>query len=189
MYNKFAKSASLVSLGRYIYKRYTLKHIFFSLFLVILGTSHAGFAKDKSYVLEPYKSYKGEWAGTLRTVSGTKDVIRAWEDDPEIPRNIGLRIKVDDGENVEVYFRHGDNSPWVRSDGVITYTPDLLGFHVHIAREGGVWLERVWISVARLKEDSAQITYTRTVHNWKKVEGETAGEFGSIFGIGNAKKI
>ncbi len=67
--------------------------------------------------------------------------------------------------------------------------PDQLGWHIYIAREGGVWLERQWLSVARTKDKEAIITVTRTVHNWYGAEGENLKQHYYVFGAGLLKKI
>lgn len=139
--------------------------------------------------INKYESLEGTWEGNYIVKSAPEELFKALKKDGVLETGIGVKVILKEGEIPEVFYKHTANSSWKESSGEISLVPDKLGFHIYIASEGGVWLERVWLSFARVSEKNMEMTFTRTVHNWHDEGHPDALEFYHVFGSGSANKI
>jgi len=135
-----------------------------------------------------YKPIDGVWEGEYFIKSSPEILTNDFIKDGNKAFRVGLRLSIS-GKQAKVQFQFKPNGTWTESNGAALLIPDQLGWHVLIARNGGAWFERVFISVARLSENEGAVTVTRTVHNWYAVGSSNAPDFYSVFGEGAVKKI
>ena len=91
----------------------------------------------------------------------------------------------------EAPVRHGyfqPDSQWTEVGQEAHLIPDNVGWHVLMANEGGVWLERYFISFSRISEEVADIVVTRTVHTWHVPDGEQGPVTYHVFGAGQVTR-
>ena len=139
--------------------------------------------------IKNYSTIEGTWEGFYHVKSGPDAVFKVLKKDGVLTSGLGVRIIISANTKPKVFFKLTANSDWQESDGNINFVPDQLGWHIYIARDGGVWLERQWLSVARVKDKKAVITVTRTVHNWYGSYNENLLEHYYVFGSGVLNKI
>ncbi|GMM86950.1 hypothetical protein [Pseudoalteromonas sp. MTN2-4] len=138
--------------------------------------------------IKKYSPLLGEWEGKYFIKSAPDELIEIMAKDGSDKTGIGIKIILKE-KSTEVYFKYTSESDWEKSDANIQVVPDKLGWHVYLTREGGNWLERIWLSIARTKEKTGALTVTRTVHNWYNTENSGAPDHYYTFGAGELKKI
>ncbi|MGL6259916.1 hypothetical protein [Vibrio sp. WXL210] len=156
------------------------------LLLVPLSISASEDQKGSSYEkrfleISNYSSVDGVWEGkyTLQHVSQAfLDLVNE-----PINQEIAVRISVQ-RNSAKVEIQRSPGEEWEILDGQTSYLSDTLGWHVIIAREGGVWVERIWYSFSRTQENSGSLAVTRTVHNWYDDGDPKHIEYFSVFGEG-----
>ncbi len=142
---------------------------------------------NKVNELKGYQLIDGVWEGEYFIKSQptilANDLIEAGNKE----FRVGIRITIS-GKQAKAQYKFKPNDDWTESKGAALLIPDQLGCHILIARNGGVWLERVFISIARTSENEGAVTVTRTVHNWYNDGKTTTPDFYTVFGEGLVKK-
>jgi hypothetical protein len=138
--------------------------------------------------IKKYSPIIGEWVGEYLVKSAPKELLEIMIKDGSDKAGIGIKIILKE-KSTEVYFKYTSKTDWKKSDAKIQVVPDKLGWHVYLTKDGGNWLERIWLSIARTEENTGALTVTRTVHNWYNTENSGAPDHYYMFGAGELKKI
>lgn len=146
---------------------------------------------DIAKKIESIKNYSpllGEWEGKFKIENAPEELLKIMAKGGNDNAEVGIKITLKENSS-EVYFKFSSKIEWEKSDAEIQVAMDRLGWHMHLIRAEDIWLERIFISVARLREDMGQLTITRTVHNWFHTEKSDFPEYYFTFGNGELKKI
>jgi hypothetical protein len=146
---------------------------------------------DITKKIESIKNYSplvGEWVGEYFIKSAPDELLEIMAKDGSDKTGIGIKIILKE-KSTDVYFKYTSKTDWEKSDAKIQVVPDKLGWHVYLTRDGGNWLERIWLSIARTEENTGALTVTRTVHNWYNTKNSGAPDHYYMFGAGELKKI
>jgi hypothetical protein len=162
--------------------------IFLSFLTLATETQASAEVERKIEEIKKYSPLIGEWTGEYFIKSGPDELLALMAEDGSDKSGIGIKIILRE-KSTDVYFKYTTAKGWEKSDAQIQVVPDKLGWHIYLTREGGNWLERVWVSIARTKENLGAITVTRTVHNWYNIKGSGAPDHYYTFGAGELKKI
>lgn len=167
---------------------------FLSLFLLLSFSTFAEEAQIDPKVakrIESIKNYSspiGEWSGEYFIKSAPEELLEKIARDGVDKSGIGVKVILRE-KTADVYFKFTPVKGWTKSDAQIQVVPDKLGWQIYLTREGGYWLERIWLSVARTKENVGALTVTRTVHNWYGSGNSEVRNYYYMFGAGELKKI
>jgi len=138
--------------------------------------------------IKKYSSLTGEWVGKYIIKSAPDELLEIMAKNGSDKTGVGIKIILKE-KSAQVYFKYTSKTGWEKSDAKIQIVPDKLGWHMYLTRERGNWLERIWLSIARIEENTGALTVTRTVHNWYNTESSGAPDHYYMFGAGELKKI
>ena len=138
--------------------------------------------------IEGWSSANGTWEGRYAIEAAPPELFELMQDTGEDSSNIGLRLILGDDEAL-VYIRWSPDGEWekIKTDSYVI--PDAIGWHVLMQKEGGVWIERWFLTFMRIKEDVADFVIVRTVHNWYVIEGQDAPVTYHVLGAGRLTRI
>jgi hypothetical protein len=109
------------------------------------------------------------------------------KEEGEDPSRIGIRIVLGEDE-VVVYIQWELDGEWSKIGKESYLIPDSIGMHVITTDKGGVWQERWFLTFIRIEEEVAEITLTRTVHNWYVIKGSGGPKTYYVFGAGQVAR-
>lgn len=143
---------------------------------------------DKLDQIKSYESLAGEWQGEFTIKAFPEELKHYFEETDIVGTVIEIKVILSENELPRFFKKTSSESEWHETDGEVSIDPDILGFHILVKRQGGVWIERELMSFSRLSEKQATMTYTRTVHNWYYEPNAEAPEYYYIFGSGKVVK-
>ncbi|WP_298445749.1 hypothetical protein [uncultured Ferrimonas sp.] len=161
--------------------------LIFSFSATVQGQQVDPLITKKIEQIQSYESVEGTWEGSYAVKSSPQELLDNLNKSGV--SEIGVKVVLFKNSKPKVYFRNTPEEEWAENDGNVNFINDQLGFHIYITRDGGVWLERYWLSFARISERAANMTFTRTVHNWFQEPNIEAPEYYHVFGTGAVKKI
>lgn len=139
--------------------------------------------------IKNYSSAEGIWEGVYHVKHAPEELLETMEDDGSLLSGYGIRLDLKNSENPSLYLKFDSNSSWEKISGEAYYFPDQFGWQFLLDRNSGFWVERYIISVERTAEFKANISFTRTVHNWYIEQGhEYVPRYYSVFGVGEIEK-
>ena len=107
--------------------------------------------------IKAYETLEGVWEGAYVIKSAPRELLNDLAE--QGVKETGVKVVLVKDQLPKVYFKHTSSAAWAENDGDVTFVPDQLGFHIMIKREGGVWLERYWLSFSQVAEHEANMTF------------------------------
>jgi hypothetical protein len=144
--------------------------------------------ESKAESIKKYAPIEGEWVGNFFIKNAPDELLKIMAKNGSDKSGIGIKVILKDNVS-EVYFKFTPKTDWEKSDATIQIVTDKLAWHMYLIRAEDIWLERIFLSVARTKENTGALTVTRTVHNWYHTENSAFPEYYYTFGAGELKKI
>jgi len=137
--------------------------------------------------IKSWSSAVGTWEGTYFVEAAPEDLLQSMADEGTDKSGIGIKAVLQE-DKAAVFFKYEPDSQWTEIGQEVHLIPDNVGWHVLMANEGGVWLERYFVSFSRISEEVAEIVVTRTVHNWHVPDGEQGPVTYHVFGAGQVTR-
>ena len=133
--------------------------------------------------IEGWSSATGTWEGQYGLEAAPQELFQLMEKEGEDSSEIGVKLILREDEAL-VYIKWAPDGEWSKIGTESYLVPDTIGWHVLLEAEGGVWLERWFLTFMRIEEEVADFVITRTVHNWYEVKGKDAPTTYHVFGAG-----
>ena len=145
-------------------------------------------AEDEANRIITYTPYYGVWEGEYHIEYMPHGIEPADKGDSAYVNGVELKVAIST-DNIQIWFKHSEKEEWRELTGKKRIVGDNIGWSIYVERSGGLWREKYWITFTRIEQNTANVSVTRTVHNWSGNTPEGYLAFFSVFGIGQANKI
>lgn len=135
-----------------------------------------------------WSSPVGTWAGEYFVESAPQEVFQQLEESGAVATGIGVRVILNE-DTASVFFQYTPDAKWSTVESASHVIPDKIAWHILIRNEGGVWLERYFLSFMRIDEEVANFVITRTVHNWYDTGDQEILNTYYVFGAGQVTRV
>ena len=161
---------------------------FFLIFpLILVGQEDDPGKLKRVEEIGTWSSAVGTWEGKYYVKAAPEVLYQQLEKIGATDSGFGIRVTLRE-DKASVFLQYEPGGEWsaIASDSHII--PDKLAWHIFMASEGGVWLERYVLSFMRIEEEVADFVITRTVHNWYDSGAEEAPTTFYVFGAGQVTR-
>lgn len=169
-----------------------MRVIFLLLFLLFslsaAGQDQDSGMQDRIREIETWSSAAGTWEGRYFVRSAPEALLQVMEEDGSIDSGIGVRVILGSDE-ATVYLQYEPDGEWSTVAPESQVISDKIAWHILLSDEGGVWLERFFLSFMRIEEEEADFVITRTVHNWYDTGAPDIPTTYHVFGAGKVSRV
>ena len=161
---------------------------FFLLFPLMLAGQEDDLGKlNRVEEIGAWSSAVGTWEGEYYVKAAPEELFRQLEESGASKTGIGIKVVVRE-DKASVFLKYEPDAEWSAVSPESQVIPDKIAWHIFMANEGGVWLERYVLSFMRIEEEVADFVITRTVHNWYDTGAQEALNTYYVFGAGQVTR-
>ena len=134
-----------------------------------------------------WSSAVGTWEGKYTIEAAPDELMQEVQADGGSDTEVAVRIVLGE-EQATVAFLYEPDGEWSTMESGTYVLPDKIAWHILVMTEGGIWLERHFLSFMRIEEEVADFVITRTVHNWYDTGDPNVPNTYYVFGVGQVTR-